>query len=110
MTRPAQHDPAAGAPVAASASEAGLARLLWEMQLTGLLEAAAEYANKRYGVSCLIVDRAHADGSTDITALIGGTATFDLWELDPMVWDEANWAATRLLPVGDICVIRPPKH
>lgn len=88
-------------------------RVLRELQLVGLLEDVATVAAGRYGVTQLVVDRGQEPDAAHITAVVGdltGTADVryvDLWELDPMLWDDANWAAVRLFPFGDFSVVRP---
>ncbi len=86
----------------------GLVRLAREIQLMGLLEDVAMVARKRYGVSRIVVDRAVAGASVHITAVIGEVDLVDLWSLDPLLWDDANWAATRLVPEGEVMVVRAP--
>lgn len=88
-------------------------RVLRELQLVGLLEDVATIAAARFGVTRLVVDRGQEPDAAHITAVVGdvtgGTDVryVDFWELDPMLWDDANWAAVRLFPFGEFSIVRP---
>ncbi len=82
-------------------------RLLRELQLAGLLEDVATIVGRRHGVTHLIVDRGSDPDAAHISAVVDGLDLVDLWDLDPMLWDDANWAAVRLLPFGELTIVRP---
>lgn len=84
----------------------GLVRLARDLQLMGLLEDVAACARRKYGVSRLVIDRAVDGPTAHITAVIGELDVVDLWRLDPLLWDDANWAATRLVPEGEVMIVR----
>lgn len=84
----------------------GMVRLARELQLMGLLEDVATVARRRYGVSRLVVDRGVDGPTAHISAVIGEVDLVDLWRLDPLLWDDANWAATRLVPEGEVMIVR----
>ena len=80
------------------------------IELQKLLETAAYYARKWYGADYLVVDRTGNPDTADIKAVIAGRGLVDLWNLDFMLWDEAHWAATRLIPVGGLVLAQPFLH
>lgn len=88
------------------ADSAALSRILREIRLVELLDAATAKAYRRYGANALIIDRSTGPDAADITAVLGGYGKVDLWDLDPLLWDEANWAAVRYVPVGDVTEIQ----
>jgi hypothetical protein len=90
--------------------EAAVSRIAREIQLMGLLDAAADRAYHRYGATCLIVDRTANHQSADIKAVIGERDLVDLWDLDPILWDDANWAAIRFVPAGQVSIVHPSHH
>lgn len=92
------------------AIEAGLRRIAREIELMGLLEAVALRASELFGATQLIVERSENLESADIKAVIGETDLVDLWDLDPMLWDDANWAAVRFVPVGEVTIVRPRRR
>ena len=97
----------ATAPVVLDAVGARQAR---RQELQKLLETAAFYAQKWYGAGYLVVDRtAHAE-TADIKACVVGRGLVDLWDLNFMLWDEAHWAAIRLVPAGGVLLARPHLH
>jgi hypothetical protein len=83
------------------------------MRLLLMLETAAEQARARYGATRLVVDRTVHDDSADIKALLADSDAdsdlVDLWDLDPLLWDDANWAAMRYLPPGHVSIVHPLK-
>jgi hypothetical protein len=89
------------------AFEAAAVRILREMRLMRLLGTSADRAHQRYGASCLIVDRSANLDSAEIKAEIGHIAAVDLWDLDPILWDEANAAAMQVVPAGETSRIYP---
>lgn len=99
--------PAADRLGADPAFEAAAVRILREMRLMRLLGTSADHAHQRYGASCLIVDRTANLDSADIKAEIGHIASVDLWDLDPILWDEANSAAMQVVPAGEVSRIYP---
>jgi hypothetical protein len=80
------------------------------MRLLLVLETTAEHARERYGATRLIVDRTARADSADIRALIGSDGLVDLWDIDPLLWDDANWAAMRYLPPGHVSIVHPLKR
>ena len=82
-------------------------RIAREIRLMGQLELAAIRAKQRYGASCLIVDRSENLDSADIKAVLGETGLVDLWDIDPILWDDANWAAMRFVPDGHVSIVQP---
>jgi hypothetical protein len=79
-------------------------------ELQKLLETAAHYAEKWYGAAYLIVDRTGHAETAEIKACIADRGIVDLWDLNFMLWDEAHWAATRLVPVGGVVLVQPHLH
>jgi hypothetical protein len=86
------------------------ARAARDAELRKLLETAAHFAHKWYESDYLLVDRTAADGALHIRACVAGDRLVDLWELNFMLWDEANWAATRLVAAGAVAIFRPQLH
>ena len=86
------------------------ARQARQIELQKLLETAAHYAKKWYGASYLVVDRTGNPDTADIKAFLAGRGLVDLWDLNFMLWDEAHWAATRLVPVGAVILAQPHLH
>jgi len=76
--------------------------------LAALLETAAYYAAQWYGARALLIERtgASAVGTTILVIAADGAST-DLWQLDPLLWDDAHWAAQRLVFVGQARVFQP---
>jgi hypothetical protein len=92
------------------ADTAALTRIVREIRLLEMLDGATKKAHDRFGADRLVVDRTIGPDSAEITAVFhaasGGHGGVDLWDLDPLLWDEANWAAIRYVPVGDVTEIR----
>lgn len=95
------------APVVLDAEGALQAR---RIELQKLIETAAYYAEKWYGASYLVIDRTGHPDTADIKAVHPDKGLLDLWDLNFMLWDEAHWAATRLIPVGGIVLAQPHLH
>lgn len=87
-----------------SAAAARLARLV---ELTRLLQTTARVSAEKHDAAYLLVDRTGDPESAEVKALLPGDRLVDLWELDPLLWDDANWAAVRLLEAGEARVVRP---
>jgi len=79
--------------------------------LTALLETAAYYAAQWYGARALLIERtgASAVGTTILVIAADGAST-DLWQLDPLLWDDVQWAAGLLVDAGEFAVIPPCLH
>jgi hypothetical protein len=96
------------APVPARLAEmdATLLRLVQEIKQFGLLDEIAMKALLSFDAISLIVDRT-SDGTADIQVLLASGARRDLWDLDPLMWDEANSAAMTCVPQGEKTFVRP---
>jgi hypothetical protein len=79
-------------------------------ELQKLLETAAFFAEKWYGARCLVVDRTATRETADIRAYLADGQLVDLWDLNFVLWDEAHWAATRLVPEHGVVLVRPYLH
>lgn len=75
-----------------------------------LLETAAYVACHRFGATHLVVDRSAGGDSCLVRLAFDAEASADLWELDPLLWDDAQWAALRTVRVGEIRAVRPVLH
>jgi hypothetical protein len=78
-------------------------------ELRRLLETASFFAQLWHGASFLLVDRTQDPAVTHISACIDGTMT-DLWELNPILWDDAAWAGARLVDNGQWMMVKPVLH
>lgn len=78
-------------------------------ELNALLETAAHVACTRFGGSFLVVDRTGGADATDVKLHIAGVLV-DLWELDPLLWDDAQWAGARAVRAGQARVVMPVLH
>ena len=90
--------------------EAMLALEAHRAEMRRLLESVAYCAAQRHQAAYLVVDCSDGADVADIRAYLGDGRLVDLWELDPMLWDDAHWATSRLLPIGTIEVVRPALH
>lgn len=88
----------------------GVAQLAREIDLVQLLETGAHRARRWYGAAYLIVDRTGNPATADIKGVIDGSRLVDLWDLDPMLWDDVHWAAIRSIEPGEIRTIQPALH
>ncbi len=86
-----------------SARAARLARLV---ELTSVLHAAARCAAERHGAAYLLVDRTAGD-TPDIRVLVEHDRLVDLWQLDPLLWDDVHRAAVALVEPGEVRIVRP---
>ncbi|HEY3737714.1 MAG TPA: hypothetical protein VGL26_09730 [Jatrophihabitans sp.] len=93
-------------PVRVAAMDAALLRLVQEIKLVNVLDEVAMKALLCFDAISLIVDRT-AEGSADIEVLFLDGSRKDLWELDPLMWDEANDAAMQYVAQGEKTFIRP---
>jgi len=85
---------------------AAAARIAREIELYCRLEAVADAAAEIWGATHLSVET--IDGGADVLAIFGDEeSVIDLWDLDPLLWDEANRAAMEFFPVGQTGVIHP---
>lgn len=73
-----------------------------------LLETASYIACAKYAGTHLIVDR--SNDVTDVLLALEHAAPVDLWELDPILWDDAHWAGSRAVPPGTARSIAPVLH
>jgi hypothetical protein len=96
------------APVPARLAEmdATLLRLVQEIKQVGLLDEVAMKALLCFDAISLIVDRTGPD-SAEIQVLMSDGTKRDLWDLDPLMWDEANSAAMTCVPQGEKTFVRP---
>lgn len=97
-------------PAAAVTLSPAAARLARLVELTRLLETVAHLAASRHGALYLLVDRSGSADTVDIKALVDDDRLVDLWHLNPLLWDDAHWAAVRLLEVGEVRIVRPRLH
>jgi hypothetical protein len=81
-----------------------------EFELTRLLETGAHFAREWHAVQFLLVDRTGNDATADIKACLAGGRLVDLWDLNPILWDDVHWAAIRLFEAGQSGVVRPVLH
>ena len=93
-------------PVQVAAMDAALLRLVQEIKLVGVLDEVAMKALLCFDAISLIVDRT-GEGAADIQVLRADGSRQDLWELDPLMWDEANTAAESCVAQGEKTFIRP---
>ena len=56
------------------------------------------------------MDRTGNAQTADIKACIDGGRLVDLWDLNPILWDDVHWAAIRQFAVGESAVVRPVLH
>ena len=104
MTRDMTRSSDAGAPAALRALDAHT------VELRRLIESVAYCACQWYGAAYLIVDRCADPLVTDVKACLGSDRVVDLWDLNPLLWDDAHWAGQRLVPVGHVRVVAPELH
>lgn len=98
---------AQAAPVPAQTPiEEGLNRIAAEIRLLEILDEVALKALISFDAVHLIIDRTGPDAA-NITAVLADGAKADLWELDPLMWDEANEAAVRYYPQGEVTFVSP---
>ena len=81
-----------------------------QVELRRLLESVAYCVQQWYGASYLVIDRTEDPESADIRAYFGGGRLVDLWELNPLLWDDAQWAALRLVAAGSAEIVLPELH
>lgn len=81
-----------------------------QVELRRLLESVAYCVQQWYGAAYLLIDRTEDPESADIRAYFGGGRLVDLWELNPLLWDDAQWAALRLVPAGSAEIVLPELH
>lgn len=81
-----------------------------DRELTHLLETAAHFAGQWHGATFLLIDRTGNPATADIKAHLADGRLVDLWDLNPVLWDDAHWAAVRAVPVGSASVVRPALH
>jgi hypothetical protein len=89
------------------AFEAAATRILLELRLMRLLGDAADRAFERYGATHITIDRTKSQDSAEVRAMIGDIVEIDLWNLDPLLWDEANDAGMQFVPAGQTSTIYP---
>ena len=80
------------------------------VELQRLIESVAHCAREWYGAAYLIVDRCADPQVVDVQAYLGDGRLVDLWDLNPLLWDDAHWAAQRLVLVGEARVVLPELH
>lgn len=88
-----------------TALAAAAVRISVEMELLGILETSAACLRERYGATGLIVDRTIDDTAADITVVIGEAGLADLWDLDPVLWGDVNYASVRYLPADEVSYV-----
>jgi hypothetical protein len=77
-------------------------------ELDRLLQTAAYLACQRFDAQHLVVDR--TGELTHVLLKVAGSDLVDLWTLDPLLWDDAHWAATRAVAAGELRVVAPVLH
>lgn len=85
---------------------AALCRIAYEIRLLEMLDEACQEVADRFGADGLIIDRTLGRDLADVHALFEDGTLLDLWDLDPLLWDEVRWAALRYVPDGEITVLR----
>ena len=80
-----------------------------DSELVRLLETGAYLAQKWYGGKFLIVDRISEPRTADINVCLPERLV-DLWDINPILWDDMHWAAIRLIPPGGSTIVRPILH
>lgn len=93
-------------PVRVAAMDAAMLRLVQEIKLVGILDEVAMKALLCFDAISIVVDRT-GEGSADIQVQRADGSHQDLWELDPLMWDEANTAAESCIAQGEKTVVRP---
>ena len=78
-------------------------------ELSRLIETGAYFAYLWHSASFLVVDRASNPLTADIKAYLVGRLV-DLWDLNPILWDDVHWAATRLVEPGASLIVQPVLH
>lgn len=85
---------------------AALSRIVVEIRLLEMLDEACQEVADRFGAAGLIIDRTLGPDLADAHALLDDGSMLDLWDLDPLLWDEVRWAALRYVAEGELTVIR----
>ena len=80
-----------------------------DAELARLLETGAYLAQKWYGGKFLIVDRVSEPLTADIKMCLPERLV-DLWDINPILWDDMHWAAIRLITPGTSTVVQPHLH
>jgi hypothetical protein len=75
-----------------------------------LLETAAYVACARFGASHLVIDRSTGGESCVVRLAFDTETTADLWDLDPLLWDDAQWAGVRAVRAGEVRTVQPVLH
>lgn len=78
-------------------------------ELSRLLETGAYFAYRWHSATFLVVDRTSSPLTADIKAYLVGRLV-DLWDLNPILWDDVHWAATRLVEPGASMIVQPVLH
>jgi hypothetical protein len=73
-----------------------------------LLQTASYIACTKYGGTHLIIDR--SGDLTDVLIAVDDATPLDLWDLDPILWDDAHWAGSRSVPAGTRRSVSPVLH
>jgi hypothetical protein len=76
-------------------------------EIDRLLETVAYLACEKYDATHLVVDR--SGELTHVLVHVEGDLV-DLWMLDPLLWDDAHWAAVRLVSAGIRRTVLPVLH
>jgi hypothetical protein len=81
-----------------------------ELELRRLLETTAHFAAQWHGADFLLIDRTGNPATAGVLAHLADGRLVDLWDLNPVLWDDAHWAALRAVAVGDSRIVRPHLH
>ena len=93
-----------------SSTRPALARDQRTLELTKLIETATYFAHRWYGATSVLVTRTGNPETASLQAIMRNSTMVDLWDLDPVLWDDAHWAALRFVPVGGMAVFQPVLH
>lgn len=77
--------------------------------LSRLIETGAYFAYVWHTATFLVVDRTSNPLTADIKAYLVGRLV-DLWDLNPILWDDVHWAAMRLVEPGTSLIVQPVLH
>jgi hypothetical protein len=77
-------------------------------ELDRLLETVTYIACEKYAAQHLVIDR--SGELTNVMLRTASSELIDLWTVDPLLWDDAHWAATRSVPAGAQRTVYPVLH
>ena len=85
------------------------ARDTLNLELTRLLETGAYFAQKWHAGRFVVIDRTGDAETADIRVCLAERLV-DLWEINPVLWDDMHWAALRLVRPGSTHIVYPVLH